>query len=68
MLHGSQHSFCSGRSVDTNLLESYDQITKLLHIGAPAHMILLDFSEAFDKVCHKQLAIKLSTVKLEKKS
>ena len=68
VLHSSQHGFCSGRSVDTNLLESYDHITKLLDIGVPADMILLDFSKAFDKVCHNRLAIKLCTVKLEEKS
>ena len=64
VLHSSQNGFCSGRSVDTNLLGSYDHITKLLDIRVPADMILLDFSKAFDKVCHNQPAIKLCAVKL----
>ena len=68
VLHSSQHGFHSGRSIDTNLLELYDHITKLLDIKAPADMILLGFSKAFDKVCHKQLAIELLAVKLEEKS
>ena len=53
VLHSSQLVFCLGRSVDTNLLELYDHITKFLDMGVPADMILLDFSKAFDKVCHK---------------
>ena len=64
LLHSSQQSFCPGRSVDTNLLESYGHITKLCGTGVPAHMILLVFSKA----CHKQLAIKLDAIKLEGKS
>ena len=62
------HHFHSGRPVDTNVLELYYHITKLLDFGVPADMILLDFSKAFDKVCHKQLAIKLHAVKVEEKS
>jgi hypothetical protein len=31
-------------------------------------MILLDFSKAFDKVCHNRLAIKLRAVKIQEKS
>jgi hypothetical protein len=68
ILHSSQHGFHSARSVDTNLLELYDHITKLLDIRVPADMILLAFSRAFDKVCHKQLAIKLCADKFEEKS
>ncbi|XP_065575020.1 uncharacterized protein LOC136036615 [Artemia franciscana] len=56
VLHSSQHGFYSGRSVDTNLRELYDHITNLIDMGAPSDMILLEFSKAFDKVCHKQLA------------
>ena len=68
LLRTSQHGFRSGRSVDTNLLEFYDHVTKYLDTGVPADMILLDFSKTFDKVCHKQLAIKLCAVKFEEKS
>ena len=51
LLDNSQQSFCSGTSVDTKLLESYDHITKLLDARVPTDRILLDFSKAFDKVC-----------------
>ena len=67
LLHSSQHGFCSGRPVDTNLLESYDHITKLLDAGEPTDMILFGFSKTFDKICHKWLSIKLHAVKLEEK-
>ncbi|XP_065577527.1 uncharacterized protein LOC136038385 [Artemia franciscana] len=67
LLHSSQHCFCSGRSVDSYLLESYEHITKLLDVGVLVDMILLDFSKGLYKVCHKQLAIKLHAVKLEEK-
>jgi hypothetical protein len=53
ILRSLQHGFCSGRSVDTDLLELYDLIMKLLDIGVPSDMILIDLSIAFDKVCHK---------------
>ena len=43
LLHTSQHGSCSGRSVNTNLLESYDHTTKLLDTGVSADMILLYF-------------------------
>ena len=66
VLCSSQNGFCSGRSVDTNLLESYDHITKLL--DKVADMILLNFSKAFDKVYHRQLRIKLCAVKSAEKS
>ena len=37
----------------------------LLDTGVHANMILLDFSKDFDKVCHKQIVIKLCAIKLE---
>ena len=53
--------------VDTNLLESYDYITKLLELGIPVNMLLLDFSKAFDKICHNRLELKLQSIGLEEK-
>ena len=47
---------------------NHDHITKLLDTGVSADMILFDFSKAFDKVCHKWLAIKLCVVRLKEKS
>ena len=68
LFHSAQHGFCSGRSVDASLLDSFDHITKLLDTGVLADIILLDNFKVFDKVCHKQLAIKLCAIKLEEKS
>ena len=67
LLNSSQHGFRCNRSVDTNLLESYDYITKLLELGIPVDMILLDFSKAFDKVCDRRLELKLQSISLEEK-
>ena len=51
ILSTSQHGFRSGRSVDTNLIQTYELVTTLLDEGFPVDMILLDLSKAFDKVC-----------------
>ena len=57
-----QHGFRSGRSVETNLIDSYNYITDLLDQGFPVDIILLDLAKAFDKVCHKRLRIKLQAI------
>jgi len=59
ILSTSQHGFRSGRSVDTNLIQTYELVTTLLDKGLPVNMILLDLSKAFNKVCHEFLMIKL---------
>ena len=66
-LNSSQHGFQCNRSVDTNLLESYEYITKLLELRIPVDMIFLDFSKAFDKVCHRRVELKLQSIGLEEK-
>ena len=50
LLHSSQHGNHSGRSVDTNLHESHEQITKLLNTAMPADIILIDISKALNKI------------------
>ncbi|KAK2717679.1 hypothetical protein QYM36_006450 [Artemia franciscana] len=70
LLHRLQHGFRSGRSVDTNLLESYGYITKFLDTEVPpTEIFLLDFSKltfkAFDQACHKGIAVKLHALKLK---
>ena len=59
LLTNSQHGFTSGCSVETNLIDAYECVTKLLDQGIPVDMILLDFAKAFDKVCHCCLKAKL---------
>ena len=55
----SQHGFMSDRSCQTNLLEFLDKITKMLDEGKAADVIYLDYSKAFDKICHSKLITKL---------
>ena len=59
ILSTSQHGFRSGRSVDTNLVQTYELVTILLDKSLPVDIIRLDLSKAFDKVCHEFLIIKL---------
>ena len=58
ILSNNQHRFCHNKSVETNLLETYNIITKLLNTGIPVDSILLDLAKAFDKVPHRRLCIK----------
>ena len=59
ILSNNQHGFRHNKSVETNLLETYNIITKLLDAGIPVYLILLDLAKAFDKVPHRRLCIKL---------
>ena len=43
----------------TNLIEFLDETTKWWDDGKPFDVLYLDFSKAFDKVCHARLAVKL---------
>ena len=64
ILSPNQHGFQPGKSVETNLLETYDIITDLLDKGLPVDLVLLDFAKAFDKVPHKRLREKLTAAQL----
>ena len=59
MLHHSQHGFQSGRSVDTNLLQSHNPVTDLIDTGIPIDVALFDLAKAFDRVCHRRHIVKL---------
>ena len=54
-LSDAQHGFRSGRSTQTNLIEFLDVTTKWLDEGKAFDIVYLDFSKAFDKVCHVRL-------------
>ena len=55
-----QHGFRKYRSCETQLLETIDNLAKALNNREQIDSILLDFSKAFDKVCHRKLLIKLN--------
>ena len=62
VLGDSQHGFRQGRSPQTNMVEFLDKVTKWMDEGKCVDVIYFDFSKAFDKVCHKRLAVKMEAV------
>ena len=61
LIKSSQHGFIKGRSCLTNLLDFFNEITRLLDSGKPVDVIYLDFAKAFDKVPHKRLLCKVKS-------
>ena len=59
LIDSSQHRFITGRSCVTQLVEILDFIGSQLDNGGQVHVIYLDMSKAFDKVCHRRLLRKL---------
>ena len=62
LIKDSQHGFRRGRSPMTNLIEFMNVTTKWFDQGKCFDIIFLDFSKAFDVVCHKRLMIKLEAI------
>ena len=56
----NQHGFTHGKSCLTNLLETFEDITKSVDEGVGVDMIYLDYSKAFDSVPHRRLLQKLA--------
>jgi hypothetical protein len=56
-----QHGFISGKSTQTQLLEVYDKIGRIVDERGQVDSIFLDFSKAFDSVSHPHLVKKLQT-------
>ena len=57
----SQHGFLPRRSCLTNLLSTYDTVTRWLDSGNSCDIIFFDFSKAFDCVSHTKLLYKLQS-------
>ena len=54
-----QRGFRSSRSCITQLLQVYDELTKLLDEGKSVDIAYLDFRKAFDSIPHERLMIKM---------
>jgi hypothetical protein len=59
LISQDQHGFVPAKSCITNLIETMDIVTEALNRGFFVILILLDFSRAFDTVCHRFLIAKL---------
>jgi hypothetical protein len=58
-LHPLQHGFRHGKSVDSQLILVYNEIAWNLDNNGQTDAVFLDFSKAFDSVCHTRLSEKL---------
>ena len=63
----SQHGFRSGRSPMTNLVEFLNETTKWFDEGRSFDVVYLDFSKAFDVICHERIIVKLEAIGIEGK-
>jgi hypothetical protein len=61
LLNTYQHGFVAGHSTCTNLLESLNDWTINLRNKSSTRVAFIDFSHAFDSVCHTKLLLKLSS-------
>jgi len=60
ILYPYQHGFRRKLSTETQLVTFMDQLTSLVGRGNQVDAVVLDFSKAFDKVCHRRLLHKLT--------
>lgn len=60
LLTNAQHGFLAGHSTTSNLLQSMNDWTLSLQSGNFSRVAHVDFSRAFDSVCHSKLLHKLS--------
>ena len=61
ILHHAQHGFCKGKSTATNLLEALNDWTLAIQDRHSVTVAYIDFSKAFDTVCHKKLFVRLAS-------
>ena len=62
ILHTAQYGFQAGVSCASQLVEVFHDIASVLDKGKETDIIYLDFSKAFDSVCHARLLCKLNNV------
>ncbi|PLS49478.1 hypothetical protein CYV29_15670, partial [Carnobacterium maltaromaticum] len=62
LISDRQHGFVQGRSCLTNLIEFFEEVTKLIDEGRAVDVIYMDFSKAFDKVPHGRLMEKVKAL------
>ena len=55
ILYEKQHGFRKSRSCESQLLELTHDLLNGLHDVKQTYLIVMDFAEAFDKVCHEKL-------------
>ena len=67
ILTNSQYGFRRGRSCQTNLIDFLKTMTKWMDEGRCFDILYLDFSKAFDRVCHARLMVKLEAARVEGK-
>ncbi len=58
----AQHGFMPRRSCLTNLIVAEEFITGMTDQGEPMDVVYLDFSKAFDSVCHRLVVKKMVTM------
>lgn len=61
ILHPAQHGFVKARSTLTNLMESFNDWTILVQSKQQITIVYIDFSKAFDVVCHRRLFLRLKS-------
>ena len=67
LMKNSQHGFRRGRSTQTNLIEFLNVTTGWYDNGECFDVIYLDFSKAFNVICHKRLMVKLEAIGIKGK-
>ena len=67
LLRQTQHGFIPRKSCLSNLLQFYEEVTRMVDTGVPVDIAYLDFAKAFDVVPHERLMIKLQAIGIHEK-